>query len=512
MTDVTDPTSPGGRDPDPGPAPDPDPDEGSNGSVGKQAASGVLWMTAQTWLARAGGLVTIAILARLLGAEDFGLVAVASTLLTLTYVLADLGLSTYVVQAATVDRRSLSTAFWVSLLSGLTLGLAIFLGAPAIAQLFHAPRAEPILQSMTIIVVLISLTSVPLALMRRRMQFRLLAFQFSIGAILAQVAAIVAAFAGLGVWALVLQLVVGQVVASLTQWISAHWRPTLEFSGRDFTVMLRYGINVVGSGLVFVGRGWAETAIIAAGLGIRELGYLNIAQRLVQTATDLSGAAILPVSTVAFAKVNSSKARLRDAHARATAVSQTIVSPMMVLIAVSAPVLVPLLFGQDWGLSAQLAQPLAIAATLSFGTAIDRGLLDGVGRPGRWLAFTTVICLLSVTMIALAVPFGLLVIAVVYAAVSSVELVGRWFLLGHFLEAGFLHTARPWLIVLPAVVVSALAGSGTMWLLRGAPDLVTLAATGLVVLAVHLLVTRLVTPTTWAEMLSLVPGRRRAEA
>jgi O-antigen/teichoic acid export membrane protein len=193
-------------------------------------------------------------------------------------------------------------------------------------------------------------------------------------------------------------------------------------------------------------------------------------------------------------------------------VSQTIVSPIMVLIVVSAPVLVPLLFGQEWGLSARLAQPLAIAATLSFGTAIDRGLLDGVGRPGRWMAFTTAICALSVTVIALTVPSGLLVIAVVYAAVSSVELVGRWVLLGHFLEAGFLPTARPWLMVLPAVLASGLAGSGTMWVLRWAPDLVTLAATGLVVLAVHLLVTRLVTPATWAEMLSLVPGRRRAQA
>jgi hypothetical protein len=67
-------------------------------------------------------------------------------------------------------------------------------------------------------------------------------------------------------------------------------------------------------------------------------------------------------------------------------------------------------------------------------------------------------------------------------------------------------------MVLPAVLASGLAGSGTMWVLRWAPDLVTLGATGLVVLAVHLLVTRLVTPATWAEMLSLVPGRRRAQA
>ncbi|MBN9105289.1 MAG: lipopolysaccharide biosynthesis protein [Propionibacteriaceae bacterium] len=466
-------------------------------------------MTAQTWLARAGGLVTIAILTRLLAPEDFGLLAIASTLLTLTYVLSDLGLSTYVVQAATIDRRSLSTAFWVSLLGGGMIALAIYLLAPGIAALLRAPGAEPILQAMTVIVVLISLTSVPLALMRRRMQFRLLAFQFSAGAILAQIVAIVAAFSGWGVWALVLQLVVGQLVASVTQWISARWHPSWEFSRPDFGIMVRYGVHVVGSGLVNVGRTWIETGIVAAGLGIRELGYLNIAQKLVQTATELSGTAILPVSTVAFAKVKSSITRLRDSHARATALAQAIVTPAMVLIVVSAPVLVPLVFGPEWGPSAPVAQLLALAALLAVGREIDHGLLDGVGRPGRWLAFTTVICTLSVGLIALGVPYSVLVIAGAYLVVALVELVGRWFVVGRFLQATVLQTAMPFLMVLPAAIGSALAGLASVTLLRTAPELLTIAATGLVVLAVHLGIVRLLTPATWTELVALIPGRGR---
>lgn len=483
--------------------------ESSTESIGTQAARGVLWMTAQNWLARAGGLVTIAILTRLLAPEDFGLLAVASTLLTLTYVLSDLGLSTYLVQATKIDQASLSTAFWVSLMGGVVMSAGIYFGAPFIAALVHVPSSVPILQSVTVIVLFISASSVPLSLMRRQMQFRLLAFQFSIGAVLAQIAAIVAALAGLGVWALVLQLLVGQVVASITQWFSAKWRPALLFSRQEFGVMVRYGINIVGSGLVTVGRGWVETGIIAAGLGIRELGYLSIAQRLIQTANDLSGSALLPVSTVAFAKVNSSKERLQAAHAKATAVSQTIVTPLMVLIVVSASVLVPFLFGQEWTVSAPLTQPLAIAAVLSFGTVLDRGLLDGVGRPGRWLAFTSVISTLSVVLIFFGVSNGVLLVTFIYVFVAAVELVGRWFLVGHFLEATAWSTARPFVMVVPAACVSAAGGLGCMWLLQSLNPFLLLAVTGVVVLALHLVVTRLVTPTTWREIVALIPGRTR---
>lgn len=464
-----------------------------------------MWMTAQTWLARAGGLVTLAILTRLLAPEDFGLLAVATTLLTLTYVLSDLGLATYVVQAAEVDRKSLSTAFWVSLAGGVTLAAAIFFGAPAIADLLRIPQSVPILRAMTVIVLMISATSVPLALLRRRMAFRLLAVQASIGAILAQIAAIVAAFGGLGVWALVLQLIIGQLVASVAMWFSAHWRPSLEFSKRDFKIMSGFGIHVVGSGLVFLARTWAETGIIAAGLGIRELGYFNIAQRLVQTATELSGAALHPVSTVAFAKVSGSTDRLRDAHTRAAAASQTVVTPLMVFIVVAAPVLLPFLFGPEWTVSAAIAQPLAIAAVLAFGAQLDHGLFDGAGRPGRWLAFASVICLGSIALTSLTVAHGVVVVASAFVATASIELFGRWLIVGRLLEMNPLTAAKPFLLVVPSAVMSALAGIAVMALLASAPPVISLGATGLAVLTAHLVGVRFFTPRTWVDLRGLVP-------
>lgn len=477
-------------------------------SVGTQAARGVLWMTAQTWFARAGGLVTMAVLTRLLAPEDFGLLAIASTLLTLTYVLSDLGLSTYVVQAVEIDRRSLSTAFYVSLLGGLFLGVAIFLGAPGIAWLLEVPESVPVIRAMTVIVLLISATSVPLALLRRKMAFRLLALQASVGAVLAQIAAIAAAFGGWGVWALVVQLLVGQLVASIAVWRNARWRPTWEFSRAAFSTMSRFGLHVVGTGLVYLARGWAETAIIVAGLGLRELGYFTIAQRLVQTSTELSGAALHPVSTVAFAKVKSSLVRLRVAHARAAAVSQTVVSPLMLYIAVAAPVLVPFVFGSEWTVSAQIAQPLAVAAALTFGTALDHGLFDGVGRPGRWLAFIATVWGLSVVFTAIAVRYGVVAVAAAFVLTAVIEATGRWLMVGRLLELPFLASARPFLSVFPAALLSAAAGLGAMHVLAGAPTLVVLGLTGVVLLAVHLVVVRFLVPSAWADIRSHLPTRR----
>lgn len=474
-------------------------------SVARQAAQGVIWMTAQKWVARAGGLITITILTHLLAPEDFGLIAIAWTIVTLTYVLSDMGLATYIIQADSVDRETLGTAFWVSMIVGITLGGLIYLAAPLLATALNIPVAIPILQSMAGLILIIAVTSVPLALLRRRMAFRVLALQEVIGALIAQVVAIVAAFGGLGVWALVLQLIVAQVVTSGFVWVAAKWLPTRDFSRSQFSTMIRFGVQVVGNGLVSVFRGWGETAIIVGGLGLRELGFFTIAQRLVQTASDLSGSAVFPISTVAFSKANSSLDRLRAAHAKATAVAQAVVTPLMVFIAVAAPVLVPFLFGQEWGLSAQVAQPLAVAAALSFGTNLDHGLHNGVGRPGRWLGFTIAIFGVSVVLMLIAVPHGAVTVAIAFVGTAALETVGRWFVVGRLLGQGPLRTGWPFLLVIPSGAASALAGLGTVWLLRDTPELVRLALTGLVVIAVHALAIRLATPRTWTDIMSVVP-------
>lgn len=488
----------------PSPAePSPPPEE----SVGAQAARGVIWMTAQKWVARAGGLLTTTILTRLLAPEDFGMIAIVWTIVTLTYVLSDMGLATYIVQADEVDQTNLSTAFWVSLIVGATMGGLVFLAAPLLADAISTPATTPILRSVAALMLVIAATSVPLALLRRRMAFRILAIQEVSAALVAQVVAIIAAFSGLGVWALVFQLLTAQLITSGFIWVAARWLPTRHFSRSDFATMIRYGIQVVGNGLVSVFRGWTETAIIVAGLGIRDLGYFTIAQRLVQTATDLSGSAVFPVSTVAFAKANSSLGRLRSAHAKATSVAQAVVTPLMVFIAVSSPVLVPFLFGSEWTLSSLVAQPLAVAAALSFGANIDHGLHNGVGHPGRWLLFTVGIYGLSAALMLLAVPGGAVLVAMAYMMTALVETMGRWLVVGRLLGQSWWLTGRPALAVLPAAATSALAGFGAMKLVSGTHGLVALAVTGLIVVATHLVVLRLLTPGLWRDISILIPAR-----
>lgn len=197
--------------------------------VGRRAAGGVIWLTAQKWVIRIFSFVTIAILTRLLSPEDFGTLAAASTVLPFFYLLADLGFAAYIVQVEKTTERMLSTAFWFSLAAGIVLCGLLWAIAPIMGSVFGNATVVPVLQVLSLWVVVTAIGSVPTAIVRREMRFAAIAAQGATAAVIAQIAALVLAFTGFGVWALVAQTLTAAVVSAVLIWFTARWRPRWMF-------------------------------------------------------------------------------------------------------------------------------------------------------------------------------------------------------------------------------------------------------------------------------------------
>ncbi|HUG50456.1 MAG TPA: lipopolysaccharide biosynthesis protein [Terrimesophilobacter sp.] len=478
-------------------------------SISTQTASGVLWMTVQKWAIRISGLVTIAILTRFLRPEDFGTVAAASTVLPFFYLLSDIGFAAYIVQADRIDRRMLSTSFWFSSLAGLLLAAGLVGAAPLFGLIFRSDEFVPVLQVLSLTVVFTSMSSVPMALLRRAMRFRALAVQGTAAAFIAQAVAVTMTLTGFGIWALVGQALASQVVMTGLAWYSARWLPAFMFSRREFSVMARFGSKVLGVEFVAMCRAWGEAAIISATLGMAALGYLNIAQRLVQIIQDLTGAALVPVSTVAFAKIRGSTERLRNAYVRALRMTYAAMSPPLVLLAIAAPLIIPVVFGDGWSQSAHVAQILALAGIMVVGATLDLGLFYGVGQPGRWFVYGVVVDTCTIAVTAITARWGLEAVAYGFLAVAAFATAIRW-----FLAAKLLHTP-PRALVGPFgfLIVTVLAGGGAGLVVLAVstdlPLIARIALTGLAVLLAYLVVVRLLARQVIDEFVRFLPRSRR---
>lgn len=473
-------------------------------SVGRRATSGVFWLTAQKWTTRLLGFVTIAVLTRLLSPEDFGTVAAASTVLPFFFLLADLGFAAYIVQVKNADQRMLSTAFWFSMSAGVVLaGLMVAL-APVLGLLFDDDGVVPVIQALSIWVILTALGSVPLAILRREMRFSVIAGQGAAGAVVAQVVAMAMAFGGAGVWALVAQSLVAPAITTVLAWFTAHWHPSRTFSASEFVIMARFGGQVLGVEFVAMLRTLAEAAIISATLGVAALGFMNIAQRLVQVVQDLTGSAIVPVTQVAFAKIRDDADRLRSAYLRALRLTYFALAVPLTFVAVAAALIMPILFGGGWEQAYPVAQILALAGTLTVGAWLDHGLFYGIGKPGVWFIYALIIDGLTVATTAILAPFGLTAVAWGFLGVCIVATVSRWFVTARALQTRVRVVAGPFLFVVVAVGVSGGIGWGVITATAAWPDLLRIFVVGVSVVVVHLLVARFIAPQVIPESLAMI--------
>jgi O-antigen/teichoic acid export membrane protein len=271
--------------------------------------------------------------------------------------------------------------------------------------------------------------------------------------------------------------------------------------------MARFGTKVVAVEFVAVARSWGETAVIANWAGAAALGYYSIAQRLVQVVQDLSVAALVPVTTVATARLRDDARRLRSFYLTALHTTYAGVSPLMALVAVGGSVVVPIVFGRGWEPSVVPFQFLAVAGIFALGASLDHGVFYGVGRPGLWFTYSVATDAVTLVTTVVMVRFGLPAIALGFVAVTIVATIVRWLLLRRIIDAPVRTIARPLLITAVAVLPATAVGAGIMALTSGAPRLIALGLAGLGLLLTHAVIVRATSPDIFRTVLRVLPGR-----
>ncbi len=191
---------------------------------GKSVRSGAVTVASQA-IQFALQLASTAILARLLLPADFGIVAMALSLTAFAEVFKNMGLSTATIQRADVSHAQINTMFWLNIVVGAFLMLAIMALAPVLAWFYHKPELISVTLVLSSTFLIGSLGIQHGALLNREMRFGTLAGIQITSAVAGIAVAIAAAAAGAGYWALVARWLVGSLAAVSLFWTFSPWRP-----------------------------------------------------------------------------------------------------------------------------------------------------------------------------------------------------------------------------------------------------------------------------------------------
>lgn len=388
------------------------PKESSN--LRQKAVKGVVWSALESWGRQVISLIVFFVLARLLGPESYGLVALASVFLAFVQLFLDQGLSQAIVQRQELEPEHLDTAFWTNVvISGVLTTLSIAC-AGLVAEFYKEPQLTPIIRWLSLSFLFGGLISVQQAIFQRRLAFQALALRSIVAVVIGGVVGVTMAFMNFGVWSLVGQQLSSGVAQVLVLWSVSDWRPGFKVSAKHFKELFSFGVNVLGIKILDFLNRRSDDFLIGYFLGSVALGYYNIGYRVLLIMTELLISVMAKVAMPTFSRLQHDLEKLRRAFYTATQLTSLVAFPTFLSMAVLAPEVVQVLFGEKWMPSVPVMQVLAFIGILHSIDYFNASVIIAMGKPIWKLRLNCLNAVSNVIGFAIAVRWGILAVAAAY--------------------------------------------------------------------------------------------------
>jgi O-antigen/teichoic acid export membrane protein len=370
--------------------------DGDNQVVASRAAIARVALNAAKWnyfgiaLRIVIQLLVQIVLARLLGPAEFGYFALCFMVVGVGYVLAEMGLSSALIQTSSLNNSDIQRAWTLLLVSGLVgAGLLVVFSEP-LAILLGNAEAGSYLSFAAILLFIQTAASVSLALLRKSLDFKRIQFAQITGMIIGQI------FVGFtlavmlhSAWAMLLawfvQLLISWILmfAKVKHKLAPGWP-----EGRNR--LSWFGVRALTANIA----NWLienlDNLVVARFFGARALGLYAVSYNLVRYPTNHLVTTLQAVLFPTSAAVQSDTHALRSAYLASLSLVATVTLPVFTSTAIVAEPLILTLYGGEWREAITIMQPLALAMPLHAITAVSGPLLWGVNRVGtesllQWL-------------------------------------------------------------------------------------------------------------------------------
>ncbi len=408
--------------------------------------------------------VQLVVLARILTPGDFGLMAASAAILLATLTISEWGVDSALIAKSEVNDDDLALAWNLTLTRGAFMALLVWSCAGFIGDVMQMPMLASLLRVHAWALILQGAQSPVMALWGKRLDLRRRVTFDVIRRGVEAAVTMTLAVAYRNVWALVIgQLAALAVGCGLSFWM-APFRPRWSWRRSSWSYFVRYGrpLNVTT---------WCAFAVMTGGelviarvQGPEALGFYQVALAIPLLMGARATALMQQISLPTYAALQRDRpgmVRVFELHLRLVSL---VYLPVAVVMAVLAPVIVPLLFGAQWLGSVDALRMGSLYAVCAGYASVMAALHYGAGRPDLQMTGWIGQCAIYVIMVVpMTVRFGILGAAGSLAASYVLGLVlqgiGTRRLLGSAADEAFRSSGRLGVVVglsVAAVILGAL--------------------------------------------------------
>lgn len=389
--------------------------------LGNKIFKGALWSALEKLSVQLISFVLGIVLARLLTPAEYGTFGLLIVFITISQVFIDSGFSQALIQTKDRTYKDISTVLSFNILVAFICYFILFLTAPFLADFYEIPDLKNLLRVLAISLILNSLFTVPSTLLTIEMNFRLIAKITFISTLISGIIAIIAAYSGLGAWALVIQVLVKGFISTLLFWYTIKKAPKINFYKKSFKKLFSFGSKLLISNLLANILSNLNAILIGKYIGTRQLGFYTRGTQFTDMAYSVINSSINSVLLPSLSTVQDDIETLVSYCRTLLKMTALITVPIFLCLAIYSESLIILLLSDKWAMAIPIMQIFCVARLITIMIGISSNMLYVVGRTDLSLKQEYFKIAVRVVLLLIALPHGIYYIALAELVSTSLH-------------------------------------------------------------------------------------------
>lgn len=365
-------------------------------------------------------IASVAILARLLTPEDFGVIALVLPLTVLVNTTANLRLEVAALQRDDLDSAGLSRSFGIAQRFNAAVAIAMAALGPVLALFYHDRRVIGVTAAWAAATYVLYLGAFHEALLKRQMRFALTVSLETAAMVLGLVAAVGAALLGAGYWALVIQMGVLAAVRATSAWLVCPWRPSRPREGVEAPAavpgMVKFGRELTLFQALRWGSQQIDRMLVGVSGGAAILGLYDGARRWAWLPYQELHLSLSDVAVAGFSRARERPEALRQLVGGTVTAILGIALPVVAFVTIEAEGAIRILLGDQWLGAVPFLRILGLGAFLGCVARPTEWVFSSLGRTDRQLRWIFVQTAVTIGCLAIGSFRGALGVAVGFSA------------------------------------------------------------------------------------------------
>lgn len=327
-------------------------------------------------------LLNLIYLAKIIPPSEYGLMAMTAVVVNLGTLLRDLGTSAALIQRKELNEKLKNTIFWINLIMGIAIAIAICLLSPVLSAVYNQPELLSVFILISVIFPLSSSAAAHLALMERASQFRKISYIEITSSVFSVIVAIIMANLGYGVFSLVGQAITLNLMSAIQFWRASTWRPSIKefICKEELRNVFGFSANLSMFNLInYLSRN-GDSFIIGKYMSAAILGSYNLAYRIMlfplQSLTFVASRSLYPI----LSRQQDDNEKINKTYNDCVFVIVLITAPLMTGIALLSHPFINLTFGNQWEVTADVLKWLAPTAIIQSILSTTGSVFTAKGR------------------------------------------------------------------------------------------------------------------------------------